>query len=156
MEFSSEARTFLTLMLTGAVLGCVFDVCRMGRNTFKLRSLGTSVTDILFWILAALVVFAVLVGVNQGELRFYVFLALIAGAVSYFRFLSRYVLTFLIRLTRVLNKFKTALMRILQAFVLTFITKPARFVSKTASKPINLFGRAFRRTYQRFNPPPKN
>ena len=154
MEFSSEARTFLSLMLVGAVLGVIFDICKMARNTFKLRAFGTSVTDILYWIIAVFVVFAVLVGVNQGQLRFYVFLALIAGAVSYFRFLSRYVLVFLIRLIRILNRFKVSLERAVKAIFLTIVLKPFRFVSQTASRTSTASAHAFKRLYRRFAPPP--
>lgn len=41
------------------------------------------ITDTFFWILQGLLIFYVLLDINQGQVRFYIFLALILGYASY-------------------------------------------------------------------------
>lgn len=64
--------------------------------------------DILFWILQALFIFYVLYLVNKGELRFYIFIALLCGFAAYQSILKRgymKVLESIIRLAILLYRF---------------------------------------------------
>lgn len=154
MEFSGEARTFLSIMLTGAALGCIFDIYRVTRNTFKLRNAGTMAADILYWMLAVAIVFSVLVAVNWGQIRFYVFIALVVGAVIYFRYFSRYVLSGLIRLIKLLNKVKISLEQALKRFFLIVLAKPACFIFKMTAMPFLAIGRALKDLFRRLKARP--
>jgi spore cortex biosynthesis protein YabQ len=95
MEFTSQAVIFLIILLVGALLGIVFDFYRVLRGIIKPRSLVTSLTDLIYWLVATIIVFAVLLVCNWGELRFYIFMGLVAGVAMYYRLLSPYIITLL-------------------------------------------------------------
>lgn len=84
----SQLATFLWLALTAIALSFLFDCYRFMRKTLRLRVWTTAVADLCFWLLAALIVFAVLLCSNGGEMRLYVFISLTLGALVYYRFLS--------------------------------------------------------------------
>lgn len=52
-------------------------------NRPKRKSWIAFINDILFWIVQALLVFYVLFHVNKGEIRFYIFIALLCGFAAY-------------------------------------------------------------------------
>lgn len=87
---NEQLYTFCLLMVTGAALAFVFDCYRVTRNLLRWRGFVTAAADLLYWLLAAIIVFLVLLKGNWGEIRFFVFLALILGAALYCRFISAY------------------------------------------------------------------
>ncbi len=84
-----QLETFLCLALTGIALSFLFDCYRLLRGTTSPRGMITAVTDLLFWLIATIVVFAVLLKSNWGEMRLYVFISLIGGVLVYYQLLSR-------------------------------------------------------------------
>ncbi|HEY8530526.1 MAG TPA: spore cortex biosynthesis protein YabQ [Paenibacillaceae bacterium] len=72
----------------GAGAGLMFDLYRTATSRYApLRRLIPAL-DVLFGILSAVLVFRVLLAVNHGQLRMYVFLGLAAGLAAYFALLS--------------------------------------------------------------------
>ena len=67
----------------GIYIGAAIDT--YGRFSKKRRSFHWLVAcnDLLFWLIQALVVFYVLLQSNNGEIRFYIFLALVCGYAAY-------------------------------------------------------------------------
>lgn len=123
-----QLETFLCLALTGIALSFLFDCYRLARGTASPRGVITAVTDLLFWLLATVVVFAVLIRSNWGEMRLYVFISLIGGVLVYYQLLSHRAL----KIIRV--GLKTFQVLVLQPFfsLLRGVTYPLRlFVRKT-------------------------
>lgn len=77
---------FIT-MLAMVGMGCVFGVTLDTYNRFLKRTERNRVivfiNDILFWIVQGLAIFYILFLVNRGELRGYIFLALLCGFAAY-------------------------------------------------------------------------
>jgi spore cortex biosynthesis protein YabQ len=119
-----QLETFVCLLVTGIALSFLFDCYRLMRGTVNPRGVITAVTDLLFWLLATAVVFAVLLKSNGGEMRLYVFISLIGGVLVYYQLLSRRAIK-IIRMG--LKKFQVL---VLQPFFYTLrgITYPFRWL----------------------------
>ncbi|MDQ0257871.1 spore cortex biosynthesis protein YabQ [Evansella vedderi] len=89
MTLEVQFLSMLASVGTGLWFGASFDTYKRfvgGSKRFRWTLL---INDILFWLLQALVFFYVLFQVNQGEIRFYLFLALILGYSIYRALLER-------------------------------------------------------------------
>ncbi|MGI6553891.1 MAG: spore cortex biosynthesis protein YabQ [Bacillota bacterium] len=78
----------VAMILFGVVMGAAFDIYREVRNTFRFKPMSTNIGDLLVWLLLVALAFAVLLYINQGEVRLYVFLGMALGLLAYFRFIS--------------------------------------------------------------------
>ena len=72
----------------GAGAGLMFDLYRTATSRYAVLRRFVPALDVLFGILSAVWVFRVLLAVNHGQLRMYVFLGLAAGLAAYFALLS--------------------------------------------------------------------
>jgi len=100
MSITTQFITMLTMIGMGGWLGLALDTYSRFLQRSKRANWVVFINDILFWIVQALVVFYILLVVNQGELRFYIFLALLCGYAAYqslFRNIYLKVLDFMIR-----------------------------------------------------------
>ena len=119
-----QLETFLCLALTGIALSFLFDCYRLMRGIGSPRGLITATTDLLFWLLATAVVFAVLLSSNWGEIRLYVFVSLVGGVLVYYQLLSHRAMKI------IMMGLKTFHVLILQPFLYTLrgVTYPFRLV----------------------------
>jgi spore cortex biosynthesis protein YabQ len=65
------------------LFGAMFDTYQRFLNRPKRKQWIVFINDLLFWIIQAVIIFYTLFLVNNGELRFYIFLALICGFAAY-------------------------------------------------------------------------
>lgn len=86
---NNQVQTFIITIATGIILGVMLDFYRIFRINIRKHYLCTMVTDLIYWLLATIVIFIALLIGNWGELRLYVFLGLAVGAISYFRIFSK-------------------------------------------------------------------
>jgi spore cortex biosynthesis protein YabQ len=93
LEISIEQQlvVFLLLIVLGFISGLLFDLLRGCGKGFEFSKSIIFLTDLVFCILFTLVVSRVLYRLNWGELRFYVFLALLLGIIFYYGLCSRFV-----------------------------------------------------------------
>ncbi|MDR2167695.1 MAG: spore cortex biosynthesis protein YabQ [Clostridiales bacterium] len=91
---SWQAATFLIICAAGFALGIFYDVFRILRKIVRHNAVFISIEDIIFWLAAAALTFFLLMRINFGELRFFIFLALAIGLAIYFSSLSRPILHF--------------------------------------------------------------
>ena len=85
-----EAWLLVLSLLTGAWLMVVYDVLRVFRLMVRHGALWTGIEDFFYWICAGLVTFKLLYEQNDGGLRAYVIVAVLAGMVLYDRLISRF------------------------------------------------------------------
>ncbi|WP_343796762.1 spore cortex biosynthesis protein YabQ [Bacillus carboniphilus] len=83
MTLTTQAYTLLAMIGMGSAFGAALDTY----NRFLKRGMRKRwivfVNDLLFWILQTLSIFYALFLVNHGELRFYLFLAILCGFAAY-------------------------------------------------------------------------
>ena len=83
MTLSTQFLTMLSMIGMGALFGVMFDTYQRFLNRSRRNRFIVFVNDVLFWIIQALLIFYILFQVNNGEIRFYIFIALLCGFAGY-------------------------------------------------------------------------
>ncbi|OPZ73699.1 MAG: Spore cortex protein YabQ (Spore_YabQ) [Firmicutes bacterium ADurb.Bin456] len=109
------------------------------RRAFGFKKWGTILGDIVFWLITTLMIFAVLLRGNWGEVRLYVFVGLFLGACCYYWLLSAAVSRFLRFKFRVMQKTWQLLVRAL-GIILTAVLFPFRLIALVVSFPLGFLG----------------
>lgn len=118
--------TIGAMMLCGLGMGTVFDIYRAAATRLRFRRWLLPAIDLLYWIAATLIVFRILLGVNYGEVRLYVFLGIGIGVCAYFGLFSSYVLRaagWIFETLRKLGLLLWRIVRILLVVPLTWIVR---------------------------------
>ncbi len=95
MTLTVQFYTMLAMIGMGSMFGAALDTYNRFLNRTKRKRWLVFLNDILFWILQALFIFYILFIVNFGEVRFYIFLALLCGFAAYQSLLKGIYLQFL-------------------------------------------------------------
>jgi spore cortex biosynthesis protein YabQ len=161
MSLTTQLATMLAMIGMGSWLGAALDTY----NRFLQRQDRTHwivfINDILFWIVQGLVIFYVLLLVNEGELRFYIFLAILCGYAAYqslfrmiylkmlewaiwfvmrlYRFFVQLCYYFIVRPTQLLFQTLLALLFLIWKLFLSFLHVLYRFV-KLLFAPVRWIG----------------
>lgn len=83
MTLTTQFYTMLSMLGMGALFGLILDTYQRFLNRPKRKQWIVFINDVLFWMFQALLVFYALFQVNQGEIRFYIFIALLCGFAGY-------------------------------------------------------------------------
>ncbi|MDQ0187969.1 spore cortex biosynthesis protein YabQ [Cytobacillus kochii] len=83
MTLSVQFLTMLSMIGMGSLFGASLDTYQRFLKRPVRKSWVVFINDILFWLLQGLAIFYILFLVNEGELRFYIFLALLCGFAAY-------------------------------------------------------------------------
>ncbi|MBM7694552.1 spore cortex biosynthesis protein YabQ [Peribacillus deserti] len=95
MTLTTQFYTLLSIIGMGCCFGAALDTYNIFLNRSKRSSWVVFINDFLFWIIQGLITFYVLFLVNEGELRFYLFLALVCGFAAYQALLKNFYLQLL-------------------------------------------------------------
>ncbi|WP_371376602.1 spore cortex biosynthesis protein YabQ [Sporomusa aerivorans] len=150
MEFSSQVRTFFLIMATGIFLGILFDTYRVLNRRFRPPWFVTALTDLAYCLLAAGVAFTALLAGNWGELRFYVFIALLTGLVMYYKLASRRV----VQLVTALLLFLVTMWQTAKRVFAITIIKPVLYATRIVLWPLRFTRRRCAAWYRKWRPPP--
>jgi len=85
----AQFNALIAMTLFGIFMGIVFDTYREIRYYFKFKPITTNVWDLIVWLILLVLAYAVLLRINYGEVRLYIFMAIALGLLIYFRFFSR-------------------------------------------------------------------
>ena len=139
----NQAYLFIVFSLTGVVIGLLFDFFRILRRSFKTSNIITYFEDVLFWILAGVLILYNIWYFNNGEIRIYMFLGIIMGVLIYMLTLSNIIISLLskilISIVKVLelpfktlfsifHKFFTVIMKIFNNFLKKLKIKKGKMV----------------------------
>lgn len=103
---------FLIFILSGFALGVIYDLISALRLNFPGMKIASSVLDTVFWIIFALIFFAVLQIFQNGEFYFFFLVGAILGFVLYLFTLSKIFLPLLVKTVKLIRR---AVSRILNA-----------------------------------------
>ncbi len=135
MTLTVQFYTIVSMMLMGIWIGAAVDT--YGRFMHPGRwSILLFLSDILFWIVHGLLVFFVLLIVNEGEIRIYIFVALLCGYAMY-RALFQ---TLYQRLLNVWIRFSRAVIRFVVQTVQLTIVKPLQTIIQLLIQALLFFG----------------
>ena len=103
LSTSAQFNIILYSILAGILTGAMFDIYRIIRGS-KVPKIIVVIEDMLFWILAALVVFCFLLYTNYAFLGAYVYLFMLATLFVYLKLVSPICLKFEISILSFLGK----------------------------------------------------
>ena len=95
LPYSQEYMLAVSLM-AGMFLGFMWDIYRLIRHYSKLNAAGTVIGDILYWIISIKISTQLILDISYGNVRFFILLGFLTGALLYFYGISRYILKLLI------------------------------------------------------------
>ena len=95
MPFTQDVEAFYITIYGGIIIGILFDLYRSLKSNFKVIKYFSVVFDVLFWILATVVIFITVNFIDSFYLRYYHFVALFCGFILYYGTVSKFVLGFL-------------------------------------------------------------
>jgi len=87
-----QAYIFLYSIAGGMIIALIYDIFRIKRKAIKTNAIITYIEDLIYWIIVALVMLAVVYYSNEGEIRGYIFIGTGLGVILYVSLLSRIVI----------------------------------------------------------------
>ena len=88
----NQTYVFLVSILVGGLLGAIFDFFRILRRKGNTKSYMVYIQDILYWIIVTFIIVMSAFITNDGELRGYMFVGYILGAIIYIVTISSHLL----------------------------------------------------------------
>lgn len=85
----SQGQIFIVFLIIGICIGVIFDIFRAIRKVFNTSDFITYIEDIIFIAIVGILFVNNLILINNGEIRFYIILAIIFGMTFYFFTISR-------------------------------------------------------------------
>lgn len=135
MEISAanQAYNFLIFMLNGCGIGIIFDIFRILRRSFKTSDFVTYIEDILFWLLSGILTLYTLAVFNDGEIRLYIFVAILVGIAIYILTISKFIIKSSVFIITFIKKMMEKII-----FIITYPIKLLfNVIKKIFSIPIN-------------------
>ncbi len=83
MELQAQYATAILMSGAGAILGAVYDIYRTSLKEWRFLRRFSALFDIAFWLFALIMVFTMLLGANDGDVRLVVFVLLAIGYTVY-------------------------------------------------------------------------
>ena len=121
----NQAYLFVIFTLVGVIIGILFDIFRILRKTFKTKDIITYIEDIVFWIIAGIIIIYTMYVFCDGELRFFMIIGIVLGTVLYMMTISKYVIK--------IAMFTISLIKRVVIYPVSLIIK---FTKKTIFRPI--------------------
>lgn len=88
---AEQVYIFLCSVLIGAIMGVVFDFFRALRRNGNTKNIIVYLQDIVFWFIVAIIIITSSFILNNGELRGYMLIGYVLGALLYMLILSNYI-----------------------------------------------------------------
>lgn len=124
---SDQLYIFIWAIIFGGLLGFFYDIIRVFRRILPHEKLAIGVEDIIFWFIAAIIIFGYIFNTNDGVMRGFIFIGLSLGVIIYMLLFSRIFVEFTAKTIRiVLKKIRT---------IFTWMFKPISILLK----PLGIF-----------------
>lgn len=131
----NQAYLFGIYFICGAIIGIFFDLFRILRRSFKTPDIITYIEDLIFGIFTGIFLISVIFILSNGELRFYIFLALILGLSAYLLTISKSIIKISVK---IITTVKKIIIRILSVIIFP-VRKIKEFMAKIVLKPFKFF-----------------
>lgn len=119
LPYSQEYMLAVSFM-GGMLLGFIWDIYRLIRHYLRLGSVGTAIGDIVYWILSIYIGVQLILDLSYGNVRFFILMGFVLGALLYFYGMSSYVLKlFIFIVDNILNIVKK---------IIEFLVEPLKFI----------------------------
>ena len=122
----TQLQLFFIFLVNGFLIGLLFDFFRILRKAIKTADFITYVEDALFWILTGVIILYSIFIYNNGEIRLFMFFAIILGILIYLTFISKIILSMSLNIINVIKKIFST--------VFTILKIPFHFLMKIIKK----------------------
>jgi len=122
---SNQAYVFLCTIIGGMAIALVYDFFRILRKAVRTSGTVTYVQDLLYWLIAAAIMFITVYYSNDGQLRAYLFAGAITGAILYALLFSNMVMRSSLFIIKIVSKAVKA-----AVFIATYPAKLIGFLRK--------------------------
>lgn len=122
----TQLQLFFIFLINGVIIALLFDFFRILRKAIKTADFVTYIEDVLFWIFTGLIILYSIFTYNNGEIRLFMFLAIILGVLIYLIFISKLILKISLGVINTLKKFFRIIFNIVKipfAFLMNLIKK---------------------------------
>lgn len=89
MLILNQEQEFLCYIVIGAIICFIYDFFRSSRYVFKTKDLLTHIEDAIFLLISSVIIICSILYISSGILRFYIFLAIILGILTFSLTLSK-------------------------------------------------------------------
>ena len=117
MTLSTQFATMLAMISMGVFFGACLDTYNRFLQRSKRKNWLVFINDVLFMVVQGLLVFYTLFKVNQGELRFYIFIAILCGFAAYQSLFKHWYLKWLERMIKICISVFLFLVKLLHLFI---------------------------------------
>ena len=80
----TQGQLFIFFFIIGMCIGIIYDIFRVIRKNFKTKDFVTQIEDVIFLIFCGALTLISIIELNNGEVRFYLFIAIFLGILLYF------------------------------------------------------------------------
>lgn len=139
---TNQAYLFLIFIITGIIIGLLFDFFRIYRKIVKTSDFVTYLQDMMFWILSGMIVLYAVFIFNNGELRLFMFLGILLGTIIYMIFISTYIIKINVKIINMIIKFLKIIIipfNFIYGIIHKIIFKPITFLFINVNKSFNNF-----------------
>ena len=89
----NQIQLFFIFIINGLLIGLLFDFFRILRKAIKTSDFITYIEDILFWIFTGLIILYSIFTYNNGEIRLFMFIAILIGIIIYMALISKFIIS---------------------------------------------------------------
>lgn len=139
ISVSTQAYVFLCSVIGGILIAFVYDLFRIKRKAMKTANLFVYLEDLLYWVVVAVIIFAVVYYSNEGEIRGYVFIGTVLGIILYALLLSKPIMgaaLFILHILSVILKFLWKIFSFPFRVLFKLAAIPARSSTRFAGKAV--------------------
>lgn len=117
MTLATQFYTLVAMIGMGSFFGAALDTYNRFLKRSERKRWIVFFHDVLFWVIQGLLIFYVLFLINQGEIRFYLFLALLCGFSAYQALFKNLYRSSLELLIKIFVKFSELCFKLFQLFI---------------------------------------
>ena len=104
VEVQEQLYCFLMFILVGSIVGILFDIFRVIRQSFTNSDLMTTLEDVIFCIISGSIILISLFLFNNGEVRNYIIIGIVFGLLIYFKLLGKILRKYLLKIFLIIRK----------------------------------------------------
>ena len=138
---TNQSILFLRSLEIGVLMGTLFDLVRIFRKLIKHPNFLVQIEDMLYWIVCGFIGFYMLYVCNYADIRPFVFIGILLGAIFYFMTFSvifmkiativiYYIKEFISKLIEVIKKYILAPIKCVLKKLVVLFNRPILYISK--------------------------
>ncbi len=137
MDLTAQYMTAILMSGAGAILGTIYDIYRTSLKEWRYLRPFSPLFDLLFWIFSLIFIFTLLLGVNDGDVRFVIFVLLFLGYIVYRFTLHRII----VASTRLTVRFILQILRFMLRVLYVIFVQPILVLYRGAIQILHLVDR---------------